>query len=503
MTVSAFAGAASHGVEAQRTRAALSAGQLAIAVVLLALGVALLVLGADGGVLSLQATAIGALSLQLVATICVIQASHPRLSISSAFAVAWLIYFPLRLLVIVTRGPSPYDFAPVQSASSQQLAAAADVTSAALVAFLIGQLVAGRVARPMRSLGRVSLAYAEYMAIGALGLGVKTALMLLHGSSGLLSNVGDVVLFAIAGAAYLEVREKGHFQASLLLVGAASVFGYLNGFKLLVLMPVAAWVIGRAAAGSRLQIKHLLVAAAATVVAFGIIQGERDSQFAGRPMSDPITAFQTGLTQYDLAHGEPAHYQGIGIAANVIGGLLYRLKGADYYLAIAAKVPSSVPYQAGRSLWQPALSILPGAKQFAGLDPWYRQLSLMTLADNEFILPQPIANPVAESMTEPGDLYLNFGAGGVIAGMLVVGGLYGGFDRLFPLGGPLSAAIVAFAGLPLVEMDTNLAYTIVTSAIRIGIAFLLIAWLSRHSRQTGLAAPGPAAGADRPPRVNR
>jgi hypothetical protein len=247
-----------------------------------------------------------------------------------------------------------------------------------------------------------------------------------------------------------------------------------------MLMPLAAWLIGRAGAGDRVRLRYIVIAAAATTVAFGIVQGQRDAMLAGRTVSNPIAALQLGLTSYDLAYGVPADSHGTGIVGNLINGVIYRLRGADYFIALTDSVPSQVPYQDGRSLWQPALSILPGAKQFLGLEPQYRQLSLMEYADQAFF--SQTLHPVAQSVTPPGDLYLNFGTAGVLVGMLILGVLYAMFDRAFVITGPMSAAVAAFAGLPLVVLDTNIAYMLVTCGLRLGICALLLTWISLSQR---------------------
>jgi hypothetical protein len=398
------------------------------------------------------------------------------LCISSVFAVLWIIYFPLRLLVLAFGEPSPYYFPAVIAASPQQLIWVCEVTTAAFVLFLIGQLFANRTFHISGSVEKVQMTYWQLLAVGVAGVSVTATLTVFHISSGILSNVGDVALFAIAGASYLEAKAGNRSYASLLLVVVAGAYGYLNGFKLLMLMPLAAWLIGRAGAGDRVRLRYIVIAAAATTVAFGIVQGQRDAMLAGRTVSNPISALQLGLTSYDLAYGVPADSHGIGIVGNLIDGVIYRLRGADYFIAITDSVPSRVPYQDGRSLWQPALSILPGAKQFLGLEPEYRQLSLMEYADQAFF--SQTLHPVAQSVTPPGDLYLNFGTAGVLVGMLILGVLYSMFDRAFVIRGPMSAAVAAFAGLPLVVLDTNIAYMLVTCGLRLGICALLLTWIS-------------------------
>jgi hypothetical protein len=472
----------SYSVTALQTRptAAGHRGDLRVAPWVLAVLVVALAFDALTGILSVREVAVVAFGIQLVTGYLIIRVRDRTLSISSVFAVLWIIYFPFRLLVITFGEPSPYYFPAVRSASPEQLTTVCEITSAAFLLFLVGQLFANRSFHARGSVDNSQMMYWQLFAVGVGGIGVTAALTIFRISSGILSNVGDVVLFAIAGMAYLEAKTGRRSYASLLVVVVASTLGYLAGFKLLMLLPLGAWLIGRGGAGDRVRLRYLAVAAAATALAFGIVQGERDATLAGRSVSNPISALQLGASSYDLAYGVPADSHGLGIVGNLVNGVLYRLKGADYYIAISDSVPSRVPYQDGLSLWQPALSILPGAKQFLGLEPQYRQLSLMEYADQAFHA--QTLYPVAQSVTAPGDLYLNFGITGVLIGMMILGMLYGMFDRAFVIKGPLSAGVVAFAGLPLVELDPNLAYTIVTCGLHLGICALLLTWISLSQR---------------------
>jgi hypothetical protein len=437
----------------------------------LAYFVGILALAGETGALSLREVGALAFVIQLFT-------AYETLAISSVFAVLWIIYFPLRLLVITFGGPSPFYFPSVRTASPQQLVSVWDVTTAAFLLFLFGQVFANRIFSIRASVDNVHVTYGQFLAVGWFGMSVTAALTFLHASSGILGNIGQLVLFAIAGASYLEAKAHQRPYASLALVVAAAAFGYLNGFKELMLLPVAAWVIGRAGAGDRVRVRHVVIVATATAVVFAIIQGERDATLSGQPVRNPISALELGLGSYDLATGVPADYHGVGIVGNVVNGVLYRLKGADYYIAIADKVPSLVPYQGGLSLWQPALSVLPGAKGFLGLEPQYRQLSLGRYTDQVFVSQNPTQDPSSQSTTELGDLYLNFGIAGVTVGMLILGVLYGMFDRAFVIGGPVSAGILAFAGLPLLGLDGNVAYVLVTCSLRLGICAVLLTWLS-------------------------
>jgi hypothetical protein len=476
----------SYAVATSETRPK-STGQwadLRLAPWVLAILVVALAFGGLTGLLSLREVAVIAFAIQLVTAYQLTRVHERTLSIASMFAALWIIYFPLRLLVITFGEPSPFYFPSVRAASPEQLISVWEVTTAAFLLFLIGQLFAYKSVHIKGSVDNLHLTHRQLFVVGVGAVGVTATLTFLHLSSGILGNVGQLVLLAIAGASYLEGKAERRSYASLLLVVVAFAFGYLNGFKELMLLPVAAWVIGRAGAGDRFRLRYVVVVAVATAIAFAIIQGERDAARTGQLVPSPISALQLGLTSYDLAYGTPSDYHGLGIAANAATGVLYRLKGADFYITIADKVPSLVPYQDGRSLWQPALSVLPGAKQFLDLEPQYKQLSLGRYIDQVLISENPTQDLSSQSTTVPGDLYLNFGVPGVMVGMLILGVLYGIFDRRFVIKGPLSAGILAFAGLPLIQLDANVAYILVTCGLRLGICVVLLSWfvLSRRGQ---------------------
>ena len=74
----------------------------------------------------------------------------------------------------------------------------------------------------------------------------------------------------------------------------------------------------------------------------------------------------------------------------------------------------------------------------------------------------------------PGDLYLNFGGIGVVIGMLAIGLLVGFVDRAFASATAFGAGVLAYVGIHLFSVESNVAYVLVTSAIRLGVVFLLL-----------------------------
>src|ERR1700674_983682 len=187
---------------------------------LLASLVAALFLVVSTGLTSSREVAVAAFVLQLFTAYEIIRVRRRLLSISSVFAVLWLIYFPLRLLVITFGGPLPYYFPAVRAASSEELVSVCEVTSAVFVLFLFGQLLANRILHLKRSVDDVHMPYGQFFTVGVVGVSITAILSTFHLSSGVLSNVGDVALFAIAGTSYIEAKagQRSYASPSLFLV---------------------------------------------------------------------------------------------------------------------------------------------------------------------------------------------------------------------------------------------------------------------------------------------
>jgi hypothetical protein len=467
------------------SRLLIAAGLLAVAVLL---AVALNELD-----WSLLAVGVGCLAAQCLIAWRLARSQRRLLSVSALFAGLWVVYFPVRLAEITRSRDSKYYYEAVRDMTDQRLIWIWVLTTVGLGACLAGAWLVKARRRPRRRVDESALNHSQYSLIAAGGLVVSVALSRFSVSSGILANLGLISTLGIAGASYVEAT--GHSRrrwASAVLALIAVVIGYQTGFKENALLPVAAWIIGRVGAGTRIRVRYVAIAAVALIIAFGAIQGRRASDALGTPTRNPIAAAREGLTQYNVAYGVPSQYRGFAILENAVGGVLFRLKGADYFIAIVDRVPSVVPFQHGRSLWQPALSTVPAHQYLFNLSEDYSQLSLGRFVTRTFVSQQPTQDPSSQSMTFPGDLFLNFGSVGVVVGMLIFGLILGQFDRHFAVTGPLTAGLLAYVGLPLIGLDRNLAYVIVTAALRLGIAWVVLAIVLR-TRVTTASSRSPRA----------
>jgi hypothetical protein len=449
---------------------------------------------------TLTTTSVAATLIQIGLVVWLSRSAKRRLSVCSLFAILWVPYYTLRLIAISGNRTSPFYFAAVRQVSDARLIWYWWLTTAALACFAVGTACSLRIRGRLPTVNEAVHDYALFLALAAGGVALSAAVAFFHVSSGLLTAVSAISLFGIAGSAY-EERKTG--RAPRLGGAGWSVFpllcavgvGYASGLKENALMPIAAWLIGRTAAGHRYHLRTLVFGGAAFLVIYATVQGGRDAAQYDQPASNPLVAAQDGFTKFDLTYGVPSEHRGLSALANVANGVLFRLKGADYFLAIGEQVPSSVAFQHGASLWQPAASVVPGHRELFNLAPAFSHLSLGRYVTSTFISgTRP--DPSSQSMTFLGDFYLNFGVIGVLVGMFTLGLLYALFDRIVTLNGPTSAAVFAMSGVSLLAMDRNVAYVLVTSLLAVASTAVLVGLIHGRSlilqSRTSIAINAPA-----------
>lgn len=430
--------------------------------------------------LTLTQLAVTSLLVQLVAYGVSVRLTGSALNVSSLFTLVWVIYFPLRLMVIVWQGPVPNDFPAVYNATSPELASVLLFTTLGIVAFITGVALIRPTISPIALSPRLTIP--QFRLIGIASIAVSGILLVTHTSSGLLGNIGQLSSFAIAGLAFCEARTPSKSHFSILILVAAVTLGYEDGFKQLLIVPIASLIYGRAAAGRRLKLGQAAASTVILLLIFAVVQGARaEAQYGHKPGS-PLKAAAAGLYDYNLTTGVPTRYRTpLAATENVSLALLARLKGADYLLSIEAKVPSQVAFQRGATLWQPAVSTVPVVKNLLRPIDRYNTLSLGRYIDQEFVSESPSTDPSSQSTTPPGDLYLNWGNPGIVIGMVLIGIIFGAFSFRLPFVSATHTALVVYIGFPLLAMDSNLAYLIVTAGLRALIASALLIGFERRT----------------------
>lgn len=150
-------------------------------------------------------------------------------------------------------------------------------------------------------------------------------------SSGVLANVGPLVLFGIAGLRFQDARRGGNSLWTISLVLVASFVGTLSRFKELAALPVAAWGIGLLAGRAHpVKLRAVLVVALRVTLAFVGLAGQRMARPLGAPTDLP-TASLNAMTRYDLESGTllPARKHGFEVVGNLVAGLSRRSSGVE------------------------------------------------------------------------------------------------------------------------------------------------------------------------------
>jgi hypothetical protein len=439
--------------------------------------VGLAALGANG---ALFAAAVGSLALYCLLLGMLLHVAPRFLCISNLFGIAWFVYFPVRLIIIQNDRHEISLHPFVATVSDNELAVIWLLTVLGFAAFVCGVVAVQwrRSPRPTKSVPNMTRG--GFLLIAVIGLMVTWLTSLGGVESGILGNAASVYLLGLGGAAFLDARERRRSLVVPLLVGAAVILGVLTGFKATAMLPVIAWALGATLGGLKLSVVRVLAGVVLALTAFTVVQGQRIASSHGDD-TGIISATRAGLFDNNLVTGAREQQEDIGAAfTNLFSGVLNRAAGADSLIVIRAKTPSTIDYQDGNTLWQPAASIVPGASGLLKLE--FTQLSTGRYFSTEFQSLRPADDPSSQAITMPGDFYLNFGALGVALGMLGIGLLAGFIDRRFPPTSAFGAGVLAYVGTALVSVESNVAFAVVTVGIRLGVVFALIALADIGSR---------------------
>lgn len=456
---------------------------LVVGIVSIGLGLITLI-GFSGATSLLAATTVASLAAYGLLLSALFFTAPRFLCLANLFGVFWAIWFPVRLLVIQADRHGIALHRVVRAASDDELAVVWLLSLLGFAAFTFGVLLVRRRVGSLTARSVPSLRRSTYLLIAVVGLVASWAQVLAHLQSGILLEAGNVFLLGIAGAAFLDARNRRWSWAIPMLVGAGALLGSVTWFKTTAMTPVLAWAIGSVLGGLRLSRLRILLAVMIALGAYAGVQGERLTRG-----SDPLEGARAALFDYDLTTGNPAHQPNAGAAfTNLLAGVVNRTAGADALLVVRAKTPEFIPFQGGRTLWQPAASVVPGMRTL--LDPDMNKLSLGRYFSTQFWSVDPTQDPSAQLITMPGDLYLNFGVFGVALGMLVIGLLVGLVERRFPSGTAFGAGVLAYAAPALVVTDLNVAYALVTTGIRLGVVVAVLLLLGLDAPRRRLFAQG-------------
>lgn len=396
-------------------------------------------------------------------------------SLVTLVSISWFFYYTVRMFTIMVPTNDMYDHPTVVNAGEPLRAEIWVGTTCALALFAAGMLWGRALVRP-RSFGPASESAESILRwIGFLGVFGTAALSVLRIESGILGNILQAYFFAIAGLAFISARRNRYVAADIVLLFLAVSLGILLNFKEPAVSALFAALIGYLAAGRRIRIRVLVVGGLLALAMFSGIQAQRIAQVhdnlgASQSPAQFLSNLSDGFTRYNLAYGIEEEQTGLSILTNPVLGVLNRVKGPDAIFALRSRVPAEIPFQEGKTVVEPALSIVPVPLPFA-LD--FNQLSLGRYFSLNFWTLRPDSDQSSQALTVVGDLYLNWGWPGAVIGMSVFGIAIGVADRRYPAASLAGAGILAYSFLPLLSFDRNLAYQVVTVGIRLAFALVL------------------------------
>jgi len=243
---------------------------------------------------------------------------------------------------------------------------------------------------------------------------------------GLIASLTDLAVL-LYGIYYYNNRRSGSTEGRgmfFALLAVQTLTGLFSGFReplLILLLAVLfvrhyVWRPGRPA-------YVLVLLLGAMLLATPISRAYRHLVFEHRqPVLSAIAAMPGQVVDDIYKHGTSDESGLVAYSRQNLVDLSHRFHGADSLIACMATVPEYLPYQNGKTLYLLPVSVfIPRAlwpeKPKIGLGAFFRE--------NIWKAPTNQSNSGGQiAISQLGELYINFGAWGIAAGMLVLGVLH-------------------------------------------------------------------------------
>jgi len=416
------------------------------------------------------------------------------IAVSASIGLAWLVYFTFRLGLTQMDRDNLNENIAVRGAGDGAFVWAWLLTTLCLYAFVLGVKVGGASRLPNRR--RVDLSTRSLLVLATVGLLGRYAMVFGGIQSGFIESIMSLYLLAFGALGYHSVTNRAIRRPLYALVTMASVVGILTSFKEAAVIPIAALLVGVAAAGVKVSKTKLVGLMLLGVWVFLTVQGNR----VAFDLGDDVPIYEAAvaaITDYNIEsglRGRPGRPPNEA-AWDVVQGLSRRFGGVTGIIVLHEKVPRETEFQNGKSIWQPILSSVPLAPNYVHLE--FPQLSLGRYFTTEFIADNPDDNLSSQAITMPGDLYLNFGFWGAVIGMGLWGVATGRIDRTFPPTSATKVGVIVFVGHILIGVERNVGFLAVNGAIRVTLVLLLLRAAARWGeRQRGAGAVTVAGASD-------
>lgn len=387
----------------------------------------------------------------------------------------WMIYYPIRLLVIMSNRHSHAVHFITYYATDADLTWVWLVSGAGFTALLVGHALATFV--PVNEM-RASTTRGQYQGIAVAALALTMVSNYVGSASGLLGNASLLYLFGIGGLAYTDASERRLRLSTMSILGVAILLGTATSFKELAILPVVAWMIGYFVGSPRIRWFAVLATVFLGLMGYLGVEGQRISG-KGNIVSEAWNA----LTRYDLTlKFEGDHRKNAGeMVTDITSNMSARTSGVEAMLLLRRDLPNVVPYQHGASIFEPAINMIPGVSRLHTTK--FTQLSLGRWYNVNFYTSNPETDPSSQALTVMADFYLNWDVLGILIGMLFLGAAARLFDAKFPADSAFGVAIFAYVGTAFAGIERNVAYFLVTIGIRVAIIAVLVVILGATGPQ--------------------
>jgi hypothetical protein len=302
-------------------------------------------------------------------------------------------------------------------------------------------------------------------------------------ASGLVTATTGLLILGLAlltrAAAVSPARRVLYLVAAAVLLGV--VLSIAGGFKELafisVLTPAIIWSF---APGRRLPRRAVVVIGVALIAIFvGVTLWRHASDRIGSAKPNRvIAALPSEALHHDWVLGGPRHFRPWNPLTDVPVIVTHRLYGFDSLTLAVRYTPKSVPYQDGATLKNLAAGLVPRVlwpgKPKIGIGYWFALTYWGT---------PPGVTEVPQSVTHPGELWIDFGWLGVIIGLGILGIWYRFvYSSLRPLESGTGAVLYAIVLVTVIPVDRDLPLVYVTLVQRLVVAALVLAAIESARR---------------------
>jgi hypothetical protein len=269
--------------------------------------------------------------------------------------------------------------------------------------------------------------------------------------------------------------------AAIALAVAVGLGGAFKEIAILgILVPLLMWHLTRPRGVSVRWFAAATVAVVFLIFPFVSLWRAASDRIDSADPRDVVVELPHQTLDRDWVTGGPHSLEATDALTSPLALTSHRLYGFDSMVLLVRYTPSEVPHQDGATLLNLAAGLVPrifwADKPNIGIGYWF--------GESYWGTPEGVP-VVAQAITHPGELYVDFGVVGVIVGMAILGLWYRlAWEALRPRASAAAALIytIVFATVVVVDRDLPLVY--ITLVQRLAVVGLFLGALALIGRIT-------------------